>query len=185
VVTKNVVKCEFILGLANLIIETLGSGQQSHVLEMMAEIMENLEVTKACLRTAEVDAAVDEWGVMCPAEMPLMVARQLFLRMYPRMTEILHLLGSSSLMALPTQADMQGPLAAEIQRYLETDTAAAAERVRLFRLAWDTCCSAFASRQVLYERFFQGDRARNVVLLNALYDKAPMTDWVREFLQQC
>jgi hypothetical protein len=38
--------------------------------------------------------------------------------------------------------------------------AMAAERVRLFRLAWDTCCSAFASRQVLYERFFQGDRSR-------------------------
>jgi aromatic ring hydroxylase len=54
--------------------------------------------------------------------------------------------------------------------------AMAAERVRLFRLAWATCCSAFASRQVLYERFLQGDRSRNVVLLNELYDKTPMTN---------
>ena len=146
-------------------------------------IIENLEATKAFLRTAEADAAVDEWGVMSPAAMPLMVARQLFIRMYPRMAEILHLLGSSSLMALPTEADLAGPLAPDIERYLETDTATAQERVRLFRLAWDTCCSAFASRQVLYERFFQGDRSRNVVLLNELYDKAPMTNWVREFLE--
>ena len=58
-----------------------------------------------------------------------------------------------------------------------------AERVRLFRLAWDTCCSAFASRQVLYERFFQGDRSRNVVLLTTLYDTEPMTAWVRELLE--
>src|SRR5574341_1438015 len=165
VVTKNVVKCEFILGLANLMVQTLGSGQQSQVQQMLAEIIENLEVTKACLRAAEADAAVDRWGVMCPAEMPLMVARQLFIRMYPRMAEILHLLGSSSLMALPTEADLHGPLSPDIARYLETDTASAEERVRLFRLAWDTCCSAFASRQVLYERFFQGDRFRNVVLL--------------------
>jgi 4-hydroxyphenylacetate 3-monooxygenase len=184
VVTKNVVKCEFILGLANLMVQTLGSAQLPQVQQMTAEIIENLEVTKACLRAAEADAAIDQWGVMSPASMPLMVARQLFIRMYPRMTEILHLLGSSSLMAIPTEADLNGPLAAEIKRYLETDTASAEKRIKIFRLAWDTCCSAFGSRQVLYERFFQGDRFRNVVLLNMLYDKEPMTHFVQEFLEQ-
>lgn len=184
VVTKNVVKCEFILGLANLMVQTLGSGQLPQVQQMLAEIIENLEVTKACLRAAEADAQLDQWGVMCPAEFPLMVARQLFIRMYPRMAEILHLLGSSSLMALPTEADLHGPLAAAIHHYLETDTASATQRVKLFRLAWDTCCSAFASRQILYERFFQGDQFRNVILLNSLYDKQPMTAWVQAFLEQ-
>ena len=184
VVTKNVVKCEFILGLANLMVRTLGSGQLPQVQQMLAEIIENLEVSKACLRAAEADAFVDEWGVTCPAEMPLRVARNLYIRMYPRMAEILHLLGSSSLMALPTEADMNGPLAHEISRYLETDTASAEERVRIFRLAWDVCCSSFGTRQVLYERFFQGDVHRNVVLLNSLYDREPMTEWVREFLQE-
>ena len=183
VVAKNVVKGEFILGLANMMVQALGSGQLPHVQEMLAEIIENLEVTKACLRAAEVDAEVDGWGVMCPAEFPLMIARQLFIRMYPRMGEILHLLGSSSLMALPTEADMNGPLAPELERYMETDAASAKERVRIFRLAWDTCCSAFGSRQILYERFFQGDRSRNVVLLNSIYDKEPMTNWVRDFLE--
>ena len=184
VVTKNVVKCEFVLGLANLMVRTLGSDQNPQVQQMVAEIIENLEVTKACLRAAEADAFVDEWGVTCPAEMPLRVARGLFIKMYPRMAEILHLLGSSSLMALPTEADMNGPLGAELDRYLETDTASAKERVRIFRLAWDLCCSAFGTRQVLYERFFQGDVFRNVVLLNGLYDKEPMTQWVREFLER-
>ena len=73
--TKNVVKCEFILGLANLMVRTLGSGQLPQVQQMLAEIIENLEVAKACLRSAEVDAKVDEWGVMCPAELPLQVAQ--------------------------------------------------------------------------------------------------------------
>ena len=182
VVTKNVVKGEFVLGLANLMVGALGSGQIPQVQEMMAEIIENLEVTKAYLRAAEADAQLDEWGVMCPAEFPLMVARHLFMRMYPRMAEILQLLGSSSLMALPTEADLAGALAPEIDRYLETDAASAEERVKIFRLAWDTCCSAFGSRQILYERFFQGDRSRNAALLNGMYDKEPMTDWVREFL---
>ena len=83
---------------------------------------------------------------MAPAELPLQAARNLFIRMYPRMGEIIHLLGSSSLMALPTEADLEGPLAEEINRYLETDSASARDRVRLFRLAWDMSCSAFGAR---------------------------------------
>jgi len=182
VVTKNVVKLEFVLGLANLMQDTLGSGQQPQMLQMTAEIIEALETQKALLRASEAEAGFDQWGVFCPAEMPLMIARHLFIRMYPRMGEILQLMGSSSLMALPTEADLQGPLAGDLAAYLDTDTATAEERVHLFRLAWDTCCSAFAQRQILYERFFQGDAYRNVVLLNSLYDKEPATDFVREFL---
>ena len=87
-------------------------------------------------------------------------------------------------MALPTEADLNGPLASEIRHYLETDTASAEERVRLSRLAWDACCSAFASRQVLYERFFQGDAQRNALILFQRYDKEPATEMVREFLEQ-
>ena len=184
IVTKNVVKCEFMLGLANLMIQTLGSSQLPHVQQMMAEIIENLEVTKACLRAAEADAEIDQWGVLCPAALPLQVARNSFIRMYPRMAEILQLLGSSSLMALPTEADMNGPLSEEINHYLETDTASAEERVRIFRLAWDTCCSAFAGRQVLYERFFQADAVRNSVILYNMFDREPMTSWVNDFLHQ-
>lgn len=184
VVTRNVAKCEFILGLASLMVRTLGSEQNPQVQTMLAEIIENLEVTKACLRAAEADAEVDRWGVTSPSLSYISVARSLFIKMYPRMAEILHLLGSSSLMALPTEADMDGPLASEIARYLETDTASAEERVRLFRLAWDTCCSAFGSRQVLYERFFQGDAQRNAIILNNLTDTTPMTEMVQEFLEQ-
>ena len=184
VVTKNVAKCEFMLGVANLMTETLGSSQQSQVQQMIAEIIENLEVTKACLRASEADASLDEWGVMCPAELPLQAARNLFIRFYPRMGEIIHLLGSSSLMALPTEADLEGPLAEQINKYLETDTASARDRVRLFRLAWDASCSAFGARQILYERFFQADSLRNAIILYNMADKGTVSDWVREFLEQ-
>ena len=44
---------------------------------------------------------------------------------------------------------------------------------QLFHLAWDLACSAFGSRQVLYERFFQGDATRNAALLCNTYDLAP------------
>jgi 4-hydroxyphenylacetate 3-monooxygenase len=100
------------------------------------------------------------------------------------MAEILHQLGSSSLMAIPTEADLHGPLASHIHQYLDTATASAEERIRLFRLAWDTCCSAFASRQVLYERYFGGDVLHTALILYNFYDRKPMTAWVRQFLEQ-
>src|SRR5437879_183220 len=59
----------------------------------------------------------------------------------PRMVEIIQLLGSSSLMALPTEADFTSPIAPDLERYLETDTRTARERAKLFHLAWDVACS--------------------------------------------
>ncbi len=182
VVTKNVAKCEFVVGLANLVVKTLGSEGIPHVQALLAEMIEHLEVTKALLCAAEVNAEVDQWGVLCPARAPITVARNLFIRMYPRMAEIIQLLGSSSLMALPGEVDFSGPVGKEIEKYLETDTASARERVHLFHLAWDLACSAFGSRQVLYERFFQGDSMRNATLLYNTYDVEPLMQQVRRFL---
>ena len=182
VVTKNVVKCEFMLGLATLMVDTLGSGELPATQQLIAEIIENLEITKALLAASEAQASLDEWGIFCPDYRPLLVARKKMIEMYPRMAEILHFLGSSSLMALPAEADLSGPLAGDIHRYMDTDTATAEERIRLFRLAWDVSCSAFGSRQTLYERYFGGDGARNAALLYQIYDRSAQRDMVEEFL---
>ncbi len=181
---KNVAKCEFVLGVALLMIQCLGSGQLPHVQERLAELMMDTEVMKSLLRTGEADARVDRWGVMCPAMLPLEVSRTLFMSMYPRMVEILQLLGSSSFMIIPSEADLNSPLAQEIERYLATDTATAQERIQLFRLAWDTACSAFSGRQVLYERFFAGDPLSRSRFLNAIYPKDALIERVREFLRR-
>src|SRR5882672_951319 len=63
-------------------------------------------------------------------------------------------------------------------------TYASEDRGGIYRLAWDTCCSAFASRQVLYERYFGGDALRTALILYNFYDRKPMTAWVQRFLEQ-
>jgi 4-hydroxyphenylacetate 3-monooxygenase len=184
VITKDVAKAEFVLGLACLMIDTIGVDQFPHVQEKVAEIITYLETMKACLRAGEADAAVDEWGLACPSRPPLDVARNMFPKMYPRMIEILQLLGASGLMATPSQADLDGPVGADIDRYFQAAKASGRDRVRLFRLAWDTACSSFASRQVLYERFFFGDPVRNMSALYSIYDKQPLMDRVQRFLER-
>ena len=120
---------------------------------------------------------------MCPSRIPITVARNQFIRMYPRMVEIIQLLGSSSLMALPAEADFKGPLAQHIEQYMDTDTATSKERVQLFHLAWDVSCSSFSGRQVLYERMFGGNPLRNAMTLFNTYDKEPFRKQVQNFLE--
>ena len=165
--------------------ETLGSTKVPHVQERIGEIVVYLETLKACVRAAEADAKPNQWGMFCPAQAPLTAARNLFSRtMYPRMAEIVQLLGSSSLMALPAEADFDTPVAPELERYLATESTGARDRVRLFHLAWDVACSAFGGRQVLYERFFGGDPVRNAMLLYESYDKQKAMDRVQRFLER-
>jgi 4-hydroxyphenylacetate 3-monooxygenase len=179
---KNIAKSELVLGVALLMAETLGSTQVPHIQERLAELMVHTEVMKASLRAAEADAQLDRWGVMSPAGLPLEVIRTLFMNVYPRMVEILQLMGSSSFMIIPSEADFQSELKPEIEQYLATDTASARERVKLFRLAWDIACSAFAGRQVLYERFFAGDPLNRAQFLYSIYPKEAVMERIREFL---
>ena len=183
VLTRCLVKAEFMLGLADLIVDTLGSGTIPHVQEQVAELIIQRDTLRACLRAAEADAAPNRYGVMSPALPPIRAGRTLFGRsIYPRMVEIIQLLGTSSLMALPAEADFDAGIAAEIDQYLSTDTTNARDRARLFHLAWDASCSAFSGRQVLYERMFGGNPVRNALALYTNYDKEPFKQKVREFL---
>jgi 4-hydroxyphenylacetate 3-monooxygenase len=180
---KNLAKCEFLLGVALLMTKTLGNAQLPHTEERLGELIMQTELMRACMRAAEADATLDEWGVMCPAPMPVEITRNLFMTAYPRMVEILQLLGSSSFMITPSEADFRGPLAPHIEQYLATDGASARERVKLFRLAWDIAGSAFGSRQVLYERFFASDPLTRARILNAIYPKDEVIERVQEFLR--
>src|SRR2546428_3465134 len=181
---KNIAKCEFVLGLALMMTRTIGNAHLPHSEERLAELMLYTELMKACMRAAEADAQLDEWGVMCPASLPAEATRNLLMTAFPRTVEILQLLGSSSFMITPSEADFTGPLDPLIEQYLATDTATARERVKLFRLAWVIAGSAFGSRQVLYERFFASDPLTRARALGAMYPKDEMMERVQAFLDE-
>ncbi len=179
---KNLAKCELVLGTALLMTQALGNAHLPHTEERIGELMLYTQLTRAAMRAAEADARLDGWGVMCPDPLMVESTRNLFMTAYPRMVEILHLLGSSSFLLTPSKADFDSPLASDIEQYLATDTMAASERVKLFRLAWDIAGSAFGSRQVLYERFFASDPLTRARALAAIYPKQETMDRVLEFL---
>ncbi|MGH7062335.1 MAG: 4-hydroxyphenylacetate 3-hydroxylase C-terminal domain-containing protein, partial [Stellaceae bacterium] len=179
---KNLAKCEFVLGVALLMTQTLGNAHLPHVEERIGELMLTTQLTRACMRAAEADAQLDEWGVMTPDPLLAESPRNLFMTAYPRMIEIIQLLGSSSFLLTPSKADFKGPLGHDIEQFLATDSTGALDRVKLFRLAWDLAGSAFGSRQVLYERFFASDPLTRARAIATIYPKQEVMDRVLDFL---
>jgi len=182
VACKNVAKAELIVGLLCAITHASERDQLPQVQGMIAEAMWTAETMRALLRTAEAEAAPDRWGTMTPARVPLDTARNLFPRLYPRLVELVQLLGSSSLMATPCEADFTGALAGDVERYFQLAHADSRERVGLFRLAHDVATSGFGARQVLYERFFFGPPELLAANFFRVYDKEPLVARVRNLL---
>ena len=181
---KNLAKCELVLGVALLMTETLGTTLLPHTQERIGELIMYTELMRACIRAGEADAKPNQFGVMTPDSLPVETTRNLFMTAYPKMAEILQLLGSSSLMMLPTEKDFASPLRPDIDQYLATDKSSAQDRVKLFHLAWDIACSSFGQRQVLYERFFASDPLTRARALASTYPKQPVMDRVVEFLNR-
>jgi hypothetical protein len=119
VVTRTIAKTEFLLGLASLLIDTLGVEPFQHIHEKVTEIWVALEALKAFMRAAEADAQLDQFGIMRPAWDPLDAARHFYPKTYPRLIEILQQIGASGLVAVPTAADLNGPLADDITHYYQ------------------------------------------------------------------
>lgn len=156
--TKHITKAELLLGVASLVAEAIGRTSLPAYQAMLGEMVDAVETVRGLVRASEADGFLDRYGDFVPSPNALSAERNYFPRMYPRLIEILQLTASSGLMATPTERDLAAPeIAADIERYYQSATLMGHDRVRLFRLAWDLSCSAFAGRQVLYERFFSGD----------------------------
>lgn len=184
VVVKNLAKAEFMLGLILKIVDAIGIGSFQHVHEKVREAVVAVETMRAFLLAAEEGARADRWGLMTPDFAPLNVARNWFPLCYPRLVEIVQQLGASGLMAIPTAADFQSPIRADLDRYVQGAGVDALERVKLFRLAWDVSMSAFGQRQVLYERFFFGDPVRMAGAMYNWLEKAPYLEKVQAHLDR-
>jgi len=182
VVCGKLAKAEFIVGLLCAMARATGKDRDMEVKGMIAEAMWIAESVRAFRYAGEGQAHADRRGVYVPLRRPLDTSRNLFPRMYPRLVELVQLLGSSSLMATPCEADFGNGLASDVEQYFQTVNLASRDRVALFRLAHDVAISAFGNRQALYERFFFGPQNVMASIYYDLYDKDEMIARVESLL---
>ncbi len=183
VITKDIAKTEFLLGVVLTLMDSIGIDGFQHVKDKGTEIMLTLETMKSHLFRAEHNAKLDKWGMMTPDFQALDAARNWFPRIYPRMAEILRILGASGMMGIPTHADFNnkeiGPI---LHRAMQGKNVEGYERVQIFRLAWDLTMSAFGSRQTHYEYYFFGDPIKMGMAYFDKYEKEVYKSQVRDFL---
>ncbi len=182
VVCKNLAKAEFIVGLLCAMTRASERDKDLVVQGQIAEAMWIAETMRAFLFSGEQQAVADEWGNYVPLRRPLDTARNLFPKMYPRLIEIVQLLGSSSLMATPCEADLTNDLSADVSQYFQLAHLESQDRIALFRLAHDVAVSGFGGRQELYERFFFGPQNLMASAYFGLYEKDQYIDRVEELL---
>lgn len=184
VVCGKLAKAEFIVGLLCAMAKATGKDKDMNVKGQIAEAMWMVESVRAFRFSAEMQAHEDQRGNYIPLRRPLDTSRNLFPKMYPRLIEIVQLLGSSSLMATPCEADLTNELAGDIGQYFQTVNLESKDRIALFRLAHDVSVSGFGSRQTLYERFFFGPQNVMASIYFDLYNKNEMMDRVTEILNR-
>ncbi|MGQ4668174.1 4-hydroxyphenylacetate 3-monooxygenase, oxygenase component [Metabacillus halosaccharovorans] len=177
VIIRQIVKTEFILGLAQKMVMTLNITEYHHIQDKISEMIIGLETMKALLDRSELEAKIDEWGTMVPNSHSLFVASNLFPKLYPRMMEIIQLIGAGGLVAIPSEEDFASDISSDINRYCQGSACDAKTKSKLFRLAWDLTMSSFGTRQTQYERYFFGDPVR---LSSTLYNGYPREEYIRE-----
>ena len=181
--TRATVKAQLVLGVASLMSQYLGTNGISAVQEKIGELLDYVEMLKACVRAGEVDARAAANGVFAPALDPILAARDSFLWMYPRMIEVLQQLGSAALIPVISEDDLQGPLSELVQRYFRGTGVDARDKLSLFRLAWELAVDSFGSRQVLYERFYSGTASILLSQRYQSYDRSDSIEIVRNLLR--
>ncbi|CRK80993.1 4-hydroxyphenylacetate 3-monooxygenase, oxygenase component [Neobacillus massiliamazoniensis] len=183
VTARRIIKTEFILGVAQMIVDTINVGDYQHIKQKISEIIVGLESLKALICASEVNAQLDKWGTMTPDFNSLSAAILLYSRMYPRYCEIIQQIGASGLVTIPGEEDFSSEIGNDLEIYLQAANANGVERVKLFRLAWDISMSSFGTRQMQYERFFFGDPIRLECNLYQSYNKEGYIDFVNKFFK--
>ncbi|MFD1929507.1 4-hydroxyphenylacetate 3-monooxygenase, oxygenase component [Sporosarcina siberiensis] len=181
VIIRQIVKTEFMLSVAEAMVQTINVSEYLHIQQKISEIIIGIETMKALLDKSEYDAAEDSWGYMRPSIIPLQVASNIYPEIYPRFSEIIQLIGASGLVMLPTEKDFQSDIGPDLVRYLQGATKTAEDRVKIFRLAWDLTMSSFGTRQTQYERYFFGDPIRLASQLYKSYPKDNGRDMINKF----
>jgi len=172
-------KAEFMVGLMCSIASATNRDKDLYTKGLISEVMMMTESVRAMLFSAEEQAHSDQYGTFMPLRAPIDTSR----KMYPRMVEILQLLGSSSLMATPSEADFSNEMLPDVEKYFQLANMESRDRVALYRLAHDVAVSGFGSRQTLYERFFFGPPALMASAYYDIYDKAPLMERIDLLLQ--
>jgi 4-hydroxyphenylacetate 3-monooxygenase len=160
------VKLRYLVGLAHRICETIGTVDFPQVREALGSLASKAGMIEAAVHAMEVKGST--YGpYFVPDRALLYAAGVLAQRTYPEVIETIRELAGGGMIMLPSSVrDFANPeIAALIGKTQLSANTDALGRVKLFKLAWDSVGSEFASRHAQYEMFYSG--AKHFTIGNA------------------
>ncbi len=159
---RAMVKMRFAVGLAQALARSVKTDQFLHVQEKLGECMSYVELVKSAIVRAEVEHDKLPNGHVRASLPPLQALRGLLPTFYPRVIEVLQIIGAGGLLMTPSGADFHAPeIAGDVAKFYQgAEGFKSVDRARLFKLAWDLAGDSFGMRQLQYERFYAGDPVR-------------------------
>jgi len=141
--------------------------------EMLGELLSYVQVTRSAVELCALQGRHVGDGVWFPDPRPLVPMRSLLAAWFPRVAEIITLIGSHNLLATPSRGQLDdAELRPLLDEFLHGAGGVDAEsRAALFRLAWDFVGSGLAGRNLLYERFYLTSAARNRIAAHQSADR--------------
>jgi aromatic ring hydroxylase len=172
------------VGVVTLLAEANEIDEVRDVRDKLGELVSYAEMVRLAIRGMDADAALTPGGVMVPGDgfaLGIFAAQ-----ISKRVLDIVQQIGGLELLSQPSEKDLANP---ELRPYLDKligggDTSATAQRVRLFRLAYDLCISTFATRQEVYEYWHRGDVTRNRSNLYSRYDRGQVMERIKKLIAE-
>ncbi|QNN57564.1 4-hydroxyphenylacetate 3-monooxygenase, oxygenase component [Diaphorobacter ruginosibacter] len=161
--SRTIAKAEFMAGLAAYVARSIKVDIFPNVQGMLAELLIFLEMQQAFVDRAEATATETPFGTWAPNRWPLHSAQLNFHERYARMIDVVRTVSAGGLVGVPSYGETQGEIGELVEQYFASAGQTSKERIQLMRLAADASISAFAGRQVLYERYYQGDPVRRAI----------------------
>jgi 4-hydroxyphenylacetate 3-monooxygenase len=152
------VKLRFMLGLAKRMNEMTGNEGHQAVQVEMGEMAAIVSIVENMLLAQETVAPIDADGVLWPSQTALYSVMALQSELNGRMLETIRELAGAAMITLPSSVrDLDNPeTAADMERYMQSASTPARERVALMRMAWDFLGTEFGNRHAQYEKFYGG-----------------------------
>lgn len=178
-------KLEFAWGVASRMAAAINATDPATT-QMLGEIWTYAELARSAVYAGEQGA--HEYGNGCwfLDERPMQALRGMLPFWFPRVNEIIRLIGSHNVLCTPTADQFaDAGLRPLIDKYLRgAGDVTAEERARVFRLGWDFAASALGSRNEQYERFYLTSGARNLQMAQVRADRTDAYRLVDRFLEE-
>jgi len=185
--TRLAVKLDFMCGLLTKGLAATGTEVYRGVQSNLGEVIGWRHLIWALTSAMALDPQPGPGGSMLPKTEYAAAGRLFATLAWPRVKEIFELvLGGGPIVVPSSYKDLENEeLRPVLERFYRGSESSAEERIKLFKLIWDTIGTEFGGRHELYERNYSGNHEQMRVDLLNLAKRRGLLDTFTAFVDQC